>query len=324
LSVPPWTDPAWLAEAHEWIDERDARLGVRRRATEQPHVRPWSTVIRVPTTEGDLWFKANVPVLAYEAGVVEVLSRTRPDAVPALVGVDRERGWMLMRDGGERLREIVERERDLGRWHDILPRYGQLQLDLAGYADELVALGAPDRRLSGLTRQYAQLVEHVDGLKGTERDRLYALAPEVSAMCARLARLDVPETVQHDDLHDGQVFVRDGSYLFFDWGDSCVSHPFFTMSVTLEGQLSWGLDDVEDSVDIVPYRDSYLEPFAAYADRPELEEAFATALRLGWICRALNVHMFGVSVDASDRAEWAERVCLRLQMFAGENPPAMG
>jgi hypothetical protein len=95
------------------------------------------------------------------------------------------------------------------------------------------------------------------------------------------------------------------------------------MSVTLEGMLSWGLDDVVDSVDIAPYRDSYLEPFAAYADRPDLEAAFATALRLGWICRALNVHMFGVSVDPPERQAWAERVRLLLQMFAGGSPPAM-
>jgi hypothetical protein len=319
--VPPWTDPVWLADAHAWIDERIAALGGGHAgATEQPHVRPWSTVIRVPTTDGDLWFKANVPVLAYEAGVVEVLARTRPDAVPSLVGVDRERGWMLMRDGGERLREIVERERDLARWHDLLPRYARLQLDLASHAHELVALGAPDRRLAGLPGQYVQLVEDVGGLTESERDRLLALAPEVSAMCARLAGLGVPETIQHDDLHDGQVFVRDGSYLIFDWGDSCVSHPFFSMSVTLEGMLSWGLDDVEGSVDIAPYRDSYLEPFAGYADRPELESAFATALRLGWVCRALNVHMFGVSVDPADRAEWAERVRVCLQMFAGGSP----
>lgn len=323
--MPPWTDRTWLASAHAWIDRQLALLGVTRTdAAEQPHVRPWSTVIRVPTTDGDLWFKANVPVLAYEAGVLEVLARTRPDAVPALVGVDRERGWMLMRDGGERLREIVERERDLGRWHDLLPRYGRLQLDLAEQADELVALGAPDRRLARLPGQYADLVEKVDGLNDTDRDRLRALATEVAAMSARLAELGVPETIQHDDLHDGQVFVRNGSYLFFDWGDSCISHPFFSMSVTLEGMLSWGLDDVEGSVDIAPYRDSYLEPFIGYVNRPELDAAFATALRLGWICRALNVHMFGVSVDPADRAEWAERVRLRLQMFAGGSSPAMG
>ena len=89
------------------------------------------------------------------------------------------------------------------------------------------------------------------------------LVPTIAEFCARLASTGVPQTIQHDDLHDGQVFVRDGRYLFFDWGDSCVSHPFFSMSVTLEGQLAWGLDDVEGSEDIAPYRDAYVEPSSA-------------------------------------------------------------
>ena len=230
---------------------------------EQPHVRPWSTVMRVPTSAGDLWFKANVPALAYEAGVVGVLARTRPDLVPELAAVDLERGWMLMGDGGERLRELVVRENDLGRWLDVLPLYGELQLSTASQADELVALGAPDRRLTVLQAQYEQLIEDLEDLSAGERDRLRARVPEVAEMCRHLSTVAIPETVQHDDLHDAQVFVREGRYLFFDWGDSCVSHPFFSMSVTLEGQLAWGLDDIEGSVDITPFRDAYLRPFAS-------------------------------------------------------------
>jgi hypothetical protein len=311
-----WTDPHWLAEAYTWIRERLEALGVRPTGDiEQPHVRPWSTVMRVPTSGGDVWFKANIPALAYEAGVVGVLARTRPDLLPELAAVDLERGWMLMGDGGERLRELVERERNLARWLDVLPRYGELQLSTASRADELVALGAPDRRLAVLPGQYERLVEDVEGLSPGERDRLRAQVPDVSEMCQQLSTVAIPETVQHDDLHDGQVFVRDGRYLFFDWGDSCVSHPFFSMSVTLEGVLAWGLDDVEGSVDVTPFRDAYLRPFASYAGRAELEAAHAIALRLGWICRALNVRRFAISLDPPDREEWAERVRLRLQMF---------
>ena len=133
--------------------------------------------------------------------------------------------------------------------------------------------------------------------------------------------MGIPETIQRDDLHDAQVFVRDGRYLFFDWGDSCVSHPFFSMAVTLEGQLAWGLDDVEGSVDVTPFRDAYLRPFASYAAQHELEDAHAAALRLGWICRALNVHRFGISFGPGSREEWLERVRLRLRMTLAQTPP---
>jgi len=226
-----WLEPRWLEEAHAWIRERLRERGLRLTdAIEQPHVRQWSTVLRVPTSSGTMWFKANAPVLAYEAAVVDVLARTRPDLVPELVAAELDRGWMLMGDGGERLREIVERERDLGRWLDVLPLYAELQLDLACSADELVALGAPDRRLAVLPGQYEKLVDELGGLSIGGRDRFRALAPEVAELCRRLEAVKIPETIQHDDLHDGQVFVRGGRYLFLDWGDSVVSHPFSSRS----------------------------------------------------------------------------------------------
>ena len=81
--------------------------------------------------------------------------------------------------------------------------------------------------------------------------------------------------------------------MFFDWGDSCVSHPFLTMSVTLEGVISLGLDDVENSVDLQPFRDAYLEPFTAVRGRGESSTPPSTPrCRLGWICRALTIEMY--------------------------------
>ena len=35
-------------------------------AVEQPHVRPWSTVLHAPTDDGLLYMKATAPVLAHE------------------------------------------------------------------------------------------------------------------------------------------------------------------------------------------------------------------------------------------------------------------
>ena len=77
------------------------------------------------------------------------------------------------------------------------------------------------------------------------RRRLEADAGGARRLRASSRRFGIPETIQHDDLHDGQVFVQDGRYLLLDWGDACVSHPFFTLAVTLDGVIAWGVDDVE-------------------------------------------------------------------------------
>jgi hypothetical protein len=107
-----WTDPLWLAEAHGWIEERVAQLGGRVVGeVDQHHVYPWSTVMRVPTSSGDVYFKANSDASLWEAALVTLLAARRPDCVPPLLAADLERGWMLMADAGTRVREIVEREK---------------------------------------------------------------------------------------------------------------------------------------------------------------------------------------------------------------------
>ena len=220
--------------------------------------------------------------------------------------------------------EIVERERDLGRWLEILPRYAELQLDLAPAADELVALGVPDRRLAVLPERYATLVQDDHGLSPDEGRRVRGLVPRVRELCEELAAVGIPETIEHDDLHDGQVFVQDGRYLFFDWGDACVAHPFLTLSVTLEGVLAWGLDDVEGSMDVMPFRDAYLVPFAHLASRPELERACAIALRLGWISRALGYHMTPWVNDPAATDDLRTAVARMLRMFLQGDPETAG
>ena len=261
-------------------------------------MRPWATALRVPTADGPVWFKANTPELRHEVAVAERVSARVPDRVPPLLASDVERGWMLMSDAGERLREVIEEERSLARWHDVLTGVADLHHALEADVDELLAAGVPDRRLASLADRYAALVERAD-----LEPRFREATPRVRDLVDELSSYGVAETLQHDDLHDGQVFVKDGRNLILDWGDAVVSHPFFTLSVTLEGVVSWGLDDVEDSEPIAPYVEGYLSRYDP--DRPELAEAVPAALRLGWVCRALN----NAAVGEEDRT------AVRLRMF---------
>lgn len=235
----PWTDRAWRQGADSWIHDRLAVLGTPAVGElDQLHVRPWSTVMRVPTQSGDAYFKANTPALAYEAALVTVLAERRPDCIPPLLGADLERGWMLMSDGGTRLRDLIAAERELKRWLDVLPLYASVQIDLAPDADELRALGVPDLRLPSLPAAFEAMLDDLEGLPAEELRRLGEAVPAVVEMCAELADYEIPATIQHDDFHDGQVYVQNGRYLLLDWGDACISHPFFTMAVTLDGVIA--------------------------------------------------------------------------------------
>jgi hypothetical protein len=272
-----WTEPDWLAEAEAWIRERVTMAG----ELDQFHVRWWSTVIRVPTGGENLYFKAVAPGFEFEPALTVRLFELAPDRVTPVVDADLDRAWMLMRDAGTRLRELVLTPSDLRHWELALPRYAELQLTATPIAEELLALGVPDARLAVLPEQLrAVLAEPVRGMPVAERERALEALPEFEALCRELAAYGIAETIQHDDLHDGQVFFREGRYVFFDWGDSCISHPFHSLTVNLRAAAA-KLELEPGGAEVRRLRDAYLEPFG------DLGEAADVAYRTGTVGRAL-------------------------------------
>jgi phosphotransferase family enzyme len=158
---------------------------------------------------------------------------------------------------------------------------------------------------------YDRLLDEHPGLSDDERRRLIGERDRGAELCAELAGFGLSETIEHDDFHDGQVFVCDGRYLLMDWGDACVAHPFFSLAVTLDGVLGWGPEDIQGSLDTAPYHEAYLQPFAERTLQDDLARAATIARRLGWVCRAVNCHLAG--------AEPATTLP-QLRMFLGGQP----
>ena len=281
-----WRDPGFLDEAHAWIAERLAEQGrAGGGAVEQPHVTDWSTVMRVPTDAGVVWFKANDETMRHEAAVTALVAPVSAGRVPMPLASDPRTGWLLLADAGPRLRDVIPEERSLERWYDVLEAYARIQVACEDRVDALLAAGLPDRRLPTLPGAYDALLAQLDDLDPRLPD-----AGAIADLCDRLAAFGIRETVQHDDLHDGQVFLGAGVHQVLDWGDACVSHPFFTLAVTLEGVIAWGVDDEEGSEDLEPHLTAYLRPYAERypLNDAELRDAARLAMRLGWVCRAIN------------------------------------
>ena len=144
MTVAEWSGPAWREEATAWLDAALSAAGSERiGAVEQPHLRPWSTVLRAETTDGTVFLKASGPEVRFEAGLYELLGARVPEHVLVPLAVDAERGWVLPPDGGLSLGEAQGR----GRWSEDSPRpraYGELHA--ASTRGEPLARGDADRR----------------------------------------------------------------------------------------------------------------------------------------------------------------------------------
>ena len=189
-------------------------------------------------------------------------------------------------------------------------------------ADELLALGVPDMRSGGIPDAVESLLEddhalmlgESEELRRDQRDELRRRLPELRALVEELEAFGIPATIQHDDLHDGQVFVRNGDVRILDWGDSCVSHPFHTLTVTLRA-LAWRHGIEPGSIELLRLRDAYLEPFGAPAAAADL------AYRTGTLGRALAWHRYVSAATPAERdPEDAESVPYGLRLYLEAGP----
>jgi hypothetical protein len=276
-AVTPWEDPGWRAAALTWLDRELSGLGLRETGPRRVRLRPWSVIIRVEA-DRPVWFKANPPGSRFEAALTEALSRWTPGHVLTPYAIDAERGWSLLPDGGEMLRNLPAEPR---HWAEVLTQYADLQRSLVSHTDELLGLGVPDARVAELPGIFDKTIAGNQTLGAADRERLQRFRPRLVEWCEELAGIGVPDSLDHADLHGGQILVGRGRFTFFDWGDANVSHPFCSLLVAAEHAGE------QHGADIIPrLRDAYLEPWTGDHSVSELRRAAGLAWRLGQLGRA--------------------------------------
>jgi hypothetical protein len=309
-----WENPDWLQQASEWIHVETDRQGLHLIGPiEQPHVYPWSTVLRMPTTNGTVFFKATAPETIFEAGLTHKLAGLRPDCLPELIAVDTTRGWLLMRDGGEPLRAAIRPTRDLTPWNPVISLYAELQVELAHHVEEFIALGVPDCRLAALPAIYANLladeasllIDQPKGLTSAEVTALQALTPRFKQICAELATCGVPASLNQGDFHDGNTLLRNGRITFFDWGDANVTHPFVSLRTCFVSiEIALELDDYSFTPEMAALLDRYLVPWQAFASKEKLLSAYRYSKPVAAIVKAFSWHQTIAHLPPDFRADY--------------------
>lgn len=319
----PWEQSGWLESAKTWIKTEIERLGfVMRAEIDQIHIRPWSSVLRVATSGGICFFKASAPYFKHETGLTGYLARHFPQISPKILALDANRYWLLMCDAGQPLRNLIMESHSVEPWRDVLPLFVNLQKGMMNSQAELRRLGVPDRRLVTLPVLFkklledkaAMLINQPEGLTMDEYQRLYASSPRFVSMCSRLADFGIPESLHHDDFHDGNVFVGDGRTVFTDWGECALSHPFFSLVVMLRG-VENALGVATDAPEVQVVREIYLSLWSEFGKPEELCEAARLAERIGYINRALTWQMVISHLPASLKPEYANAVPAYLKEF---------
>ena len=186
-------------------------------------------------------------------------------------------------------------------------------------------MGVRDRRTAKLPALYQELLEEKewllidqpDGLTTAEYRRLVALAPNVEVMCRQLTAYAVPDSLHHNDLHDANVFYNDGDIKFFDWGDSSIAHPFFSLRTAFV-IIEYIFDLGEDDPVFDDFARAYLRPFAKFESEENLCAAYQLARRL-WSLSSAIKYKTQLQLIEGMREEYATAVPGLLQEFLAAN-----
>jgi hypothetical protein len=267
-------------------------VGVARRSeVTQPHLEPWSTVLSADTNRGRVWLKAMVPETSFEIGLYDILIQVDPAHVLHPIASDRDRGWLLLPDGGSSMGDRLTGSELVDAMLVALPQYASLQRSMTGHTKELIDLGLFDLRPDGLPDRQ---LEYLGAPSSPYLDDLMEVGSDILDWSRRLSGSPVPASIEHNDLHPWNILglepPRPGSdtaatAVIYDWGDSVVAHPFggAQLPISLVRRMV-GIDT--EHPDCRRMRDAYLEVFDDLASHATLVEQFDAACRLAKVGRA--------------------------------------
>jgi aminoglycoside phosphotransferase len=295
-----WARPGWFAEATEWMLESARASDLEPRGRPEV-VEQWSlsSVLRLETDAGHVYLKAIFPLFWHEPVLTRALAGSHPELVPEVLALDESRGWMLLRE----LRGKPLGNAPLERWAAGVRLLAHIQRAWVGRDDELRALGAHDRTLSGLATELRDLGETA-GLDAPDRTRYAEALPELHRRLDALAESELPETLVHGDFHPWNLMLDGDELCIFDWSDACVASPFF--------DLPTFVSRAPDEASRNALLDAYLEGWTDVAPLEELRRLYRLAEPLAYLHHAISYARIGTALPPDER--W---------LFEGEPPEWM-
>lgn len=283
--IPPrrtlWERPGWLRLAAAWIESQLTQLGKPSTGPVE-QVKHWclSCILRVPTAQGLVYFKAanGSPLMVNEAVLTQTLAQFFPSVMPQPLAIDPACDWILLADFGAE----IGWEASVETREAALTAFAQLQIASAVQVEELLVHGCIDRRLPVLAAQIEPLLN--DGammslIDGEQEQRLLASAPRLAELCTQMAQYKVPATLVHGDMHMSNVARRGEHFVFFDWSDASIAHPFLDMIAILHEK---------DPATQSRLRDAYLTSWTIYEPMDRLLELWQLAYPLCALHQAVS------------------------------------
>ena len=290
-ALAPWERSGWFTDAKLWMQARLHEVGYELKGPvdQLKGAWGWSSILKAETDKGIVYLKADYDRPPKEVTVILKLAKRWPRNVPHVIASDVEGNWMLMSDFAGTGLETLGADYFL----NAVSLFAEIQRATAPDVHDWSLLGCPDMTPDNLLRLTRCLIADTailsSGCGGLRREELTELehrTPQIEQMLARLASSALPNTISNEDFRAGNIAACGGEYVFYDWGNTVITHPMFGINYFLnrmtrpasEDGSRWrnGLEDETRRA----LMSAFLAQWTGYASWDQLSSEF-------WLCRRL-------------------------------------
>ena len=259
---------------------------------------PWSTVIKVELGLNCYYLKQTPSDLFIEPDVINFIQMKIPNApVPEILSLNGGLDCFIMNNCGDiSLRTKFNGSIDTDLLIRGIRTFIQIQRSCENFIEEAMAIGLSDWRVNRYPELYVELLEREnllleEGLNQDEINRLIKLVPTVESICNLFSQYKIKETLVNCDFNENNMIINEATkkISIVDWGESVISHPFFTLAGHLRNTARRYKLDLNGSI-LATIKQTCLSYWSDVANTHEIYEIYQNIERLLPIYDALAIY----------------------------------
>ncbi|MFN4152188.1 MAG: hypothetical protein ACK4IX_14700, partial [Candidatus Sericytochromatia bacterium] len=225
----PWFNVGWFEQTKQYLKDK---YGYKK--VELFYLSSISCVLRIKLKDKNIFYKQVLKGLFEQEIIFTKMLNEISENVPSVIDYDNQKGCLILEDFGSK---TLWDFNDVDTWCKTIKKYAQLQKLALKNIEQLTKIPVFDRSISNLPDIFQSLTSAPDnfyldktyGITNKEYQTLISFKPKIKELCQKLSSFNIPNTIEHGDMHPFNVAMVNEEPIFYDWSDCSISHPFFTI-----------------------------------------------------------------------------------------------
>lgn len=284
---------------------------------------PWSIVIKIENGKDCYYLKQTPRDLYIETEIINVIQKNNSNSpAPKILFKNDELNCFLMNSCGDyslrtKFNGVINEELLVKGLNAYIKTLRSFEKNF----DRFLKIGVPDWRIKCLPELFVALLEKKDMLLDEkltldEIDQLMNLVPTIKLICQSLSDKKIKETLVNCDFNENNLIINENTQKIsiIDWGESVISHPFFSIASHLKSIARRYQLDL-NGLQLESIKQHCLSCWSDIANRDELNEIYRNILRLHPIFSALGLHRLQVVTNNTSKEAQRWFIAGELQTF---------